>query len=426
LIRRKDRAYNPTMLSTGTDRWRDRTTAVVGVLLLWLLILGFFLIGTYSKARRPGGYDVHCFLSTARAIRAGTDPYHLELPIPYNYPLFAATAAITLTFLPESVVHGAWFAATLAAWIAVAVLLVTRWTRATGLPCDRGVWAALGLSSLLLLGPIQNHLLNGQTDAFVLLSCVLFWLSWHEGRPGWAAFWLGLGVSLKLVPALFFVPLVVRRSWSVLAGACGWIVLLSVVLPGLFLGTGVLTAYEHYGRTVLLAELSTSIHSAQYPHNYTVGGALTWLVPAWQGLLSIKVLAALLVVVPLCAIERGEPSPVRTVARLEAYLAGILLLAPLSQPHHLTLLLPAVWLLALRWLSDPERSWRGKLLGLVPYALFPLWKVLGGPLEVLGVGWIFVGALGRAGGWRVADSHGRLTTPTSSAMVTFCVRTTPR
>src|SRR5206468_5469499 len=131
------------MRSARTGRWHDRTAVQVAGVVLGLLLLGFFLVGAYHKANRPGGYDVHCFLATARALGAATDPYALDLPIPYNYPLFAATAAIPLTLLPEALVHGAWFAATLAAWVGVAVLLVGRW------PLDRVPWVPLGLASLL-------------------------------------------------------------------------------------------------------------------------------------------------------------------------------------------------------------------------------------------------------------------------------------
>jgi hypothetical protein len=385
------------MLSAWIRRWRTRPAIQGAVLVLGLLLLGVFLVAASSKASRPGGYDVHCFLSAARAIRAGGDPYHVPMPIPYNYPLFAGTAAIALLLLPEGIVQVLWFLATLAAWAATAGLLAHRWARTSGEVVDRRLLFPLGLASLLLLGPIQNHLLNGQTDALVLLLCVLFWIDWHEDRPGRSAFWLGLGVSLKLVPALFFVPLLLRRSWGILSGACVWIAVLSVGFPALFLGSGVFSAYEHYARTLLLPEWNAAIHSAQYSHDYTLRGALTLVVPAWKTSLLIRGLAILLVVGPLCLLERQRKSrPDQTLAGLEAYLAGILLLAPLSQPHHLTLLLPVVWLQALRWVT-PGHAGRGELLALVPFALFPLWKILGGPLEMVAVGWIFVVALSRAG-----------------------------
>jgi hypothetical protein len=380
------------MLSAWIRRWRTRPAVQGAVLVLGLLLLGVFLVAASHKAARPGGYDVHCFLSAARAIQAGGDPYQVPMPIPYNYPLFAGTATIALLLLPEGILHLLWFLATLAAWATTARLLA----RTAGAVVDRRLLLPLGLASLQLLGPIQNHLLNGQTDALVLLLCVLFWIDWHEQRPGQAAFWLGLGISLKLVPALFFVPLLLRRSWAVLAAACVWIVVLSVGLPALFLGDGVFSAYEHYAQALLLPEWNAAIHSAQYPHDYTLRGALAWMVPAWKTSLLIRGLAILLVVGPLCLLERRSSRSGSDLPGLEAYLAGILLLAPLSQPHHLTLLLPVVWLQALRWVSS-EHVGRGELLALVPFALFPLWKILGGPLEMVAVGWIFVVALSRAG-----------------------------
>lgn len=381
------------MLSAWMARQRYQPRVQVTVVVVALAVLAFFLAGAYGKARRPGGYDVHCFLAAARAVRAGLDPYLADMPIRYNYPLLPGTAAVPLTFLPEAVVHAGWFLASLAAWLAAAALLVGRWTGDRG----PGLLLPLGCAALLLLGPIQNHLLNGQTDAFVLLACVLFWTDWHEGRPRRAAWWLGLGVSLKLVPALFFVPLVLRRSWPVLAAACLWVLVLSVALPALFLGTGVLSAYGHYSRALLLAELTTSAHSLQYPHCYSLYGALTRLAPAWQTSLGARAAAVLVVLLPLCALE-WRASPWRRLLHLETYLAAILLLAPVSQPHHLTLLLPCAWLTALRWSAAPARTFRAELLELAPWVLLSLSKGFGTQAEVLAVTWLFAAALGRAAG----------------------------
>jgi hypothetical protein len=251
------------MLSAWIARWRGRRPVQIVAAIFGLAALSICLKETFERAYRSGGYDVHCFLATARAVRVGANPYLLELSIPYNYPLLACTAAIPLTFLPQPIVHAGWFLATLAAWLCAANLLVRRLPPFKVNVWRPELWLPLGIGCLLLFGQMQNHLLNGQTDALVLLLCVLFWIDWHEARGGRAAFWLGLGVSLKLVPALFFVPLLMRRSWSVIGLSCIWIVLLSVALPAIFLGAGVLPAYEQYARTFLLAELNGSTHSNQ-------------------------------------------------------------------------------------------------------------------------------------------------------------------
>jgi len=389
------------MLSAWIDRQRSDRRLQAAVAVLGLALLACFLVGAFRKAYRPIGYDIHCFLTTAQAVRAGANPYLVPMPIPYNYPLLACTAAVPLTFLPEAVVHAGWFLASLAALAGAAFLLVGRLARSRGGAGNRGLLLPLACACLLLLGAIQNHLLNGQTDAFVLLLCVRFWIDWQEGRGSRAAFWLGLGVSLKLVPALFFVPLALNRSWSVLARTCAWVAALSVALPMLFLGTGVFTAYEQFFQNVVMAELYQAAHSEQFRHCFTVHGALTWLVPICKTSLAARAGAALLVLLPLWVMERrGDgSSPWRHFGRLEAYLAGILLLAPLSQQHHLVLLLPLAWLLVLRWLTRPGRSLWVESRELLPYGLFPLWNLLGGPLETLAVGWLFVGAVGRAIGF---------------------------
>ena len=333
------------MLSVWLRRWRRSRLVQIAVAVGAGTILLICLYQTFQRAYRPGGYDVHCFLATARAVRAGANPYLLKLPIPYNYPLFACTTAVPLTFLPESMVHAGWFLATLAAWVCAAGLLVRRLPPFGVRVWRPEWWLPLGFASLLLFGPIQNHLLNGQTDALVLLLSVLFWIDWHEGRGGRAALWLGLGVSLKLVPALFFVPLLMRRSWGVFGLTCVWIVALSVALPALFLGAGSRPLTSNM-RNFLLAELHGPVHSDLNGHCYTIYGTLASLVPAWRNSLTAKAGAALLVFLSLCALEwRGSVgSTWRRFTVLEAYLTAILLLTPLSETHHLTLLLPCAWL----------------------------------------------------------------------------------
>src|SRR5207253_9445994 len=111
-------------------------------------------------------------------------------------------------------------------------------------------------------------------------------------------------VSIKLVPGLFFVPLLLRRQWSVLSQCGAWIVALNVVLPMFFLGTGVLPAYATWARSVLSFER----YFDQYPpdvsqHFYSVYGAIVWLVPAWKGSLWVRVAGTLAVLVPLGAME---------------------------------------------------------------------------------------------------------------------------
>ena len=388
------------MISAWIARRRRERPVQIAVALLSLAILAVCLKGTFERAYRPDGYDVHCFLATARAVRAGANPYQLDLPIPYNYPLLACTAAVPLTFLPEPIVHGGWFLATLAAWACVVGLLVHRLRPFKADRWRPELWLPLGFGSLLLFGPIQNHLLNGQTDALVLLLCVLFWIDWRERRGGRAALWLGLGVSLKLVPALFVLPLLMRRSWAILGLTCLWVVVLSVALPALFLGTGVLPAYEYYAQTFLLGQFDGSIHSDQSGHCYTLYGTMAWLVPALKNSLAAKAGAALMVLSPLAALEwRGSPRTVwSSLARLETYLTTILLLTPLSETHHLTVLLPCAWLMALRWTAVSRRPLWAELLELTPFCLFPLWKVFGGPLEFLAVAWLYIAALRRASG----------------------------
>src|SRR5262249_18562390 len=150
----------PVMIAACIASLRHRPAVKTAVAWFGVLALGGLFAFVWARAPGPGGYGVHCFLPTARAARAGHNPYLAETSIPYNYPLLACTAAVPLTFLPEPVVHVGWFLATLAAWTAVAFLLVNRLRPVTGIGWDGGLLLPFVLAVVLIYGAVPNHLFN--------------------------------------------------------------------------------------------------------------------------------------------------------------------------------------------------------------------------------------------------------------------------
>ena len=364
------------MLSVWMARWRRDAAAQGAVALLALTVLGVFLAGAYRKADRPIGYDVHCFLATARAVRAGGNPYLAELPIPYNYPLFVCTAAVPLTFLPEWLVHAGWFVATVAAWACAAFLLVRRLPASTGLVWDRGLLLPLVGASLLLIGPIQSQSAERPDERLrpSPLRAVLVRLARRSGRPRRLVVGRGRIAQTGSRPVLraASAATVVGRPRAGLPldrrpvrGA-----------PRPFPG-------DRRARRLLVLRPALPIGRAAnvcplrpVAHFYTLHGALSWLAPACKTALAAKVGAALVVLAPLCVVDGrgGGPAAWRRFALLEAYLAAILLLSPLSEPHHLTLLLPCAWVTALRGWRRPDVLCGRSCWNCYPMDFFPSGK----------------------------------------------------
>jgi uncharacterized membrane protein len=82
-----------------------------------------------------------------------------------------------------------------------------------------GVLAARGLAKLtgwraLYFAAAPSLVLYSahNWDLLVVAAVVAAFTAWSRGRHGWAAFWLGIGASLKFFPLFFFAPLLAERA----------------------------------------------------------------------------------------------------------------------------------------------------------------------------------------------------------------------
>jgi hypothetical protein len=91
-----------------SSRGRRRSVFVLVLILLVLAVLVLF-VQAWHKAHRPQGYDLTCFLLASRALTHGGDPYRIESPFPFRYPLFVPLAMAPLTLVPYDVTVVLWF-----------------------------------------------------------------------------------------------------------------------------------------------------------------------------------------------------------------------------------------------------------------------------------------------------------------------------
>jgi alpha-1,2-mannosyltransferase len=123
-------------------------------------------------------------------------------------------------------------------WIKVvmalaAIYLVFRLLESEGQTCP--TWAK-AVAVLLTLRPIEGDLSHGNINLFILLICVAGLACFRWRRDYAAGVCFALAIACKVTPALFVPYFLWKRSWKVLAGCGGGLVLFFWLVPGLALG----------------------------------------------------------------------------------------------------------------------------------------------------------------------------------------------
>jgi len=334
-----------------TRFFNKRSAQLAAVALLSILTL-VFLLQTYHKASRPMGFDLTSYLESARALFHGENPYRTGSAFPYIYPMFLALLLIPLTLVPY------WFSVTI--WYVVGVLslalmlrfLADVWGFSHELKWGSHLYLPSAALCILLTPIIQNNLLNGQANFLVVLLCVLFLHSYVKRKPALAALFLALAISIKIIPGILLVFLAVRRDWRTLAMTAGLTALLCLA-PWIFLRDQTWSIYAEYFRSTLIGSLNVPSVSNGSPVFFSLAGLVSYLAPAasdwpWLKPVSLLIVLAATVWLDLRACRRGLAGD--TLAFASYLLAGLLIL-PITETHHLALMIPALFLVMLAFLG---------------------------------------------------------------------------
>jgi alpha-1,2-mannosyltransferase len=285
------------------------------------------------KAERQTGNDLVGYMAASRALYAGGDPYHLPDRFPYIYPLFLAAVIRPLAALPLRAASVLWFAIQAAClWWVMRIVIRDSTLR----PRDLLVLAAVVVA---VFGDVlQNEFVNGQVNAIVLALAVAA-VHLGGGRPRVAAPLLGAAIALKLTPALFLLYWAVERRYRLAAESVLWAIVL-ILSPAIVAGERVLPMYGTYVREFILAR---AVSAAPHPQAifFTPYGFWGWLTgsPPGRALIvasSIGVVLALLLWHAGVRLRSGARRPAAWI-----YAAATPLLSPMSEVHHLTMLIPA-------------------------------------------------------------------------------------
>jgi alpha-1,2-mannosyltransferase len=315
---------------------------------------------TWHKAFRVDGNDLTSYLLSARALWDGQSPYGLDTPFPYIYPLFLAFVLIPLAALPYGAAVVGWFAASVAALAAVLVEAAFRRIPDGG---RRSAELAIAGTVLITFNIIQNNLLNGQVNFFVLLCCVLAARARSQTAAG---VWLGAGIAVKLMPAVLLVYFLVRRQFRAIVCAVA-AALLFAFAPGLLIieesgfsriaaidvesgFSRIAAIYSQYARELLMPMMTTPTGDTSLAYSVaSVVRRASGAGPAlWIDVLCAAAVLGTVAVVDVRIWRRHGDD----LAAAAAYLTAIVLISPKSETHHLAFVIPAVALCVSRVLEE--------------------------------------------------------------------------
>jgi alpha-1,2-mannosyltransferase len=342
----------------GSRRGRIAIWQVLAWSLLWLLAiaaLGYAAWGLLG--RTPYRIDVDIYRMGSQAWLDGhplyTDGALFHTPIglnlPFTYPPLAAIAFCPFAWLQMPAASVAITLTTLVLLIASTVIVFTRldvWTASRLVPGPawlRRCWlaAAIVAPAVIWLEPIKSNFAFGQINVvlmtLVIADCVPRRTPWPRGLM------LGLGMALKLTPAVFLLYFLLRRD--------GRAVLTAVASFGAATLAGFVLAWrdswEYWTDTVRNTD---RIGGATLNTNQNVAGALARLGLGEHERSLLWVAGCLLVLaVTVWAVRRVLRTGESTLAVACVALFG-LVVSPVSWSHHWVWMLPAVLVMAvLAW-----------------------------------------------------------------------------
>jgi alpha-1,2-mannosyltransferase len=317
---------------------------------LWLLAAAaLYYVAWRLFGHTPYRIDIDIYQMGGQAWLDGRPLYRgdvlfhtpIGLNLPFTYPPLAAIVFCPFSWLHMPAASVAITLLTSALLIAATAIVLTRldvWSTSTTMPGPawlRRLWLAvvIAAAAAIWLEPITSNFAFGQINVvlmtLVIADCVPRRTPWPRGLL------LGLGMALKLTPAVFLLYFLLRRdnraAWAALASFA------VATLLGFVLAWS--DSWEYWTQTVHHTDRigETALNTDQ-----NIAGALARLGLGEHQRFPLWVAACLLVLVgTIWAMRRvlraGEP----TLALICVALFG-LVVSPVSWSHHWVWMLPAV------------------------------------------------------------------------------------
>jgi len=191
----------------------------------WLRAALVLLITLYAVLHVSRGMgDFKTYQRAAKRAVAGEPIYRLEDPHRYLY-----APVVTFLFFPLAVLP-TW--AGKALWLALNAVLLVSIFRITARLLFRDGRAPPGLQALVLLLSfrfIDNNLGHGQLNIVLLWLVLYAYEETSRSRHALAGLALAAAIAAKIVPAVFFMEILLRRRWQFLAWTIAAFVALMVI-----------------------------------------------------------------------------------------------------------------------------------------------------------------------------------------------------
>lgn len=336
---------------------RRRAAAVTAV----AVAVGLFL---WWYGNKHDFFDLKIYVSAMRWWQDGRPLYAYSQPdtvqgrLYFTYPPFAALVLWPFGYLPLGATITIFTAGTAAA------LAVTTWWLVAPVADRHGWprWFAVGLAVPLgfAIEPVRETITFGQLNMLLIGLILADLLFAVPRRSRWAGFGIGLATAIKLYPGIFILYLLITRRWraavTASATAAGATLLAAAIAPDASwdFWTDALWATERVGRT-------------DYTGNQSLLGLLSRLVAPDRPsrLLWLALAVAAGVFGMWRAARASDPVAALTVTGLVGALVS-----PITWPHHLYWLIPAVVVLVdrgRRWLWLALLAYAVSVLGVISF-----------------------------------------------------------
>lgn len=329
---------------------------------LFLLAVSIFLgamgISTvYRGAKPPYRTDFSVFKRAAQAVVEKTDIYDAKTERHWNYvymPLLALLA-VPYHFLPLSVGVASWYLISVIL-LCFTFLIAIRLAR----EYETGFQAAC-LAAFLTIPPFLNTLTRGQLGIISLFLAIWVFYLYRERKDFWAGFVLAFAVVLKSSPlAVLGFFFLLKREWRVIAGGITGTLFFALILPGILLGFErnwyflqeyhriITHAIGDLGHQGMLWQQLVTPFAEDNQSLYAVLTRLSWsseasFVAASDNstirlLTRVLLYAALILLTVIGFKKKTDRRNSFLLLEYSLYPMLMILLSPVTQPHHYTVL----------------------------------------------------------------------------------------
>lgn len=287
-------------------------------------ILNFYQ--AYRLAIVKNWADSETYLLSGKALLEGTHPYITDAHWSYLYPLTLASILSPFAYIPEIVFISFWYCLSFCALL-FSILKINNLLQ---LNKNQNYQVLLSIN-LLFISVIQSDFMYGQINS-IILFLIIFAFDTLLKNKSVGAWFLGLGVSIKLMP-IALSPFVFMFGSKRVIHLVLSVLIFTVVIPYLLAGEEIFDYYDYWLDNIILNELSKGDKSS---NSFSLAGALANLFGFNSAPTILKVVsgAFLLSFPAFAAFKRNYIESVILAISL------IPLTSTKSEAHHLIFLIP--------------------------------------------------------------------------------------